>query len=210
MCSIAAAQSATDLFARAFDLLKAGDTDLAIGLFRKGLELDPEDGTANFYLGIALERMIPPDDATAVAHYRRAATLLKGSPDGMEASLRADRLEARRERTSLEASLRAERLEASRARTSLVANPSLLNGRWCYGSEVGPGVMTINDNIVAFRQGGGSNSGTLRVLTQSRFVVSISNLFSSSEDTYEMIDGESFRWISRDGNPTDSTMMRRC
>ena len=57
--------SARKLFAEAFEQAKRQDTDTAIGLLKKGLDLDPSDYRAHALLGQLLESKGSGDDAVA-------------------------------------------------------------------------------------------------------------------------------------------------
>lgn len=92
-CGTASAQQADALFARAFDLMQKGEIAVAITMFEEGLRQDPGNGLAHLHLGNALMTQRPPDGTAALLHYRRAAALMPGTTDGIEALARARSLE---------------------------------------------------------------------------------------------------------------------
>lgn len=74
---------AQDIFAKAFDLLRSGDSAAARREFLSGLAIDPANVTANFYLAETLSRL--GDKAGAIAGYGRAMALDPNSDTARQA-----------------------------------------------------------------------------------------------------------------------------
>lgn len=89
----AIAIASNQLFVRAYDLLEQGEINVAIAMFQEGLRAEPDNGLAHLYLGNALMAKRPPDEAAAIIHYKRAAELMPGSPEGIEANARLNVLQ---------------------------------------------------------------------------------------------------------------------
>lgn len=74
---------AQTLFNSAFEVWRAGDLNAAEIGFRQGLEIDPANGAANFYMGDILRRRGANQDAAAFM--ARAAALAPQSAEGLRA-----------------------------------------------------------------------------------------------------------------------------
>ncbi|MBI3013562.1 MAG: tetratricopeptide repeat protein [Candidatus Tectomicrobia bacterium] len=85
--SASARDGATKLFNQAFELFKAGEFDAAVRGFTQGLEIDPANGVAHFYLAETYARQ--NKTALARTHYQRTVDF---APDSKEALLAQSRL----------------------------------------------------------------------------------------------------------------------
>ena len=76
---------ALNYFKNGFDLWKAGDFQSAELAFRRGLDIDPANGMANFYYGDCLQRR--GDNTGAREYYNRAVALGQGSAEALKAEV---------------------------------------------------------------------------------------------------------------------------
>jgi len=126
--SIAYAQQGTTLFARAHDLLVSGDIETSVALFRRGLELEPNNGRAHYYLAQALLKNTPPDSVAALEHFKRASQLAPSTEEGADAYAQSLKLEAKLREVA----------QRPRLQATGEAPPTMFVGdRWMYRSGDG-------------------------------------------------------------------------
>jgi hypothetical protein len=78
------------LFKIAFDDLKNGDSSASALQFVRGLQIDPSDGLAHYYLGVAYERLGRTD--YAAIQYRRVADGWPNTEYGLRAASRMNKM----------------------------------------------------------------------------------------------------------------------
>jgi hypothetical protein len=85
MLSASALAQASAIFAKAYDLLRSGDIETSIAMFKRGLEIEPNNAPAHYYLGQALLKQSPPNEEEALQHFTQSSRLGPNTTEGADA-----------------------------------------------------------------------------------------------------------------------------